>query len=315
MTMSAPTTTTNTAARPYRKIIRPRPPGHYALSGVPSRTSSHRNVCSIAPRPMISIRTVSPRSRNRRGSIATPTPLGVPVRIRSPGSRVTTSERKRDDLVRSEDQVGGGGVLARLAVDVRGQLQRAGVRHFGGDPRAPRGSCCRSPWPGSTAARDPGGRGRRRRRRSRSPRCARPRPSRRRARPRSRAAARPRSGISTFAVRRRAGGRQLHEDDRELRQLATGLVRVRRVVETDAEDRARARDRGEQPHVGERGTRSPSADAVSPPASRSSTVPLEKATSRSASRTSPATGPLVSGCDEGGQPHGRDPTEWGPDGR
>jgi hypothetical protein len=48
--------------------------------------------CSIVPSDSISIRTTSPSFRNCGGSIAMPTPLGVPVRIRSPASSVQVSE-------------------------------------------------------------------------------------------------------------------------------------------------------------------------------------------------------------------------------
>ena len=50
--------------------------------------ASYATACSIAPSDSISIRTTSPDCRNCGGSIAIPTPLGVPVRIRSPGRSV-----------------------------------------------------------------------------------------------------------------------------------------------------------------------------------------------------------------------------------
>ena len=51
-------------------------------------------VCSIAPRPSTSSRTTSPAARNCGGSIDWPTPSGVPVRMRSPGSSVHVSAMK-----------------------------------------------------------------------------------------------------------------------------------------------------------------------------------------------------------------------------
>ena len=49
---------------------------------------SARQTASMAPNPSISQRTVSPGLRNCRGSIAAPTPPGVPVKMMSPGSSV-----------------------------------------------------------------------------------------------------------------------------------------------------------------------------------------------------------------------------------
>ncbi len=48
---------------------------------------------SIAPSPSISTRTRSPGTSQRGGFMATATPAGVPVEIRSPGSSVKAVER------------------------------------------------------------------------------------------------------------------------------------------------------------------------------------------------------------------------------
>lgn len=48
---------------------------------------------SMAPIPSISQRTISPELRKRGGSIPIPTPSGLPVAIRSPGSSVKAVER------------------------------------------------------------------------------------------------------------------------------------------------------------------------------------------------------------------------------
>ena len=122
------------------------------------------------PAPLISMRTSSPRSRKVRGSIATPTPLGVPVRMRSPGSSVIASEMKPTSSSGPKTRSSRRAVLAQLAVDVRGQRElRAGRRpRRPSSPTGPTGSCCRSPSRASTAARGPGGRARTGRRRPRS---------------------------------------------------------------------------------------------------------------------------------------------------
>jgi peptidoglycan/xylan/chitin deacetylase (PgdA/CDA1 family) len=59
-----------------------------------TRCCIQRIECSIAPSRSISMRTTSREARKRGGSRPIPTPLGVPVRIRSPGSKVHVSEMK-----------------------------------------------------------------------------------------------------------------------------------------------------------------------------------------------------------------------------
>ena len=49
---------------------------------------SYTTLCSMTPSDSISIRIVSSDSNHAGGSIAAPTPFGVPVRIRSPGASV-----------------------------------------------------------------------------------------------------------------------------------------------------------------------------------------------------------------------------------
>ena len=74
--------------------------GQLGAAAQPSTTP-----CSITPSPSISIRTTSPGSRKRGGSSAMPTPLGVPVRIRSPGSSVIVSLMKSTSAGIAEDEV------------------------------------------------------------------------------------------------------------------------------------------------------------------------------------------------------------------
>ena len=73
------------------------------------------------------------------------------------------------------------------------------------------------------------------------------------------------------------------------------------VVEADAEDRARPRDRREQRHLGER-ERLAAGGLRSPEASRSSTVPDVNATT-SSPRTSPAIAVPGAGWGERREPH------------
>ena len=185
------------------------------------------------------MRTTSPLTRKRGGSKYIPTPLGVPVRIRSPGSSVNVSRRKSTISRDAEDQVAGARVLAQLAVDPRAQREVAGLRTSsavvihgpnGHEPSKPfaRVHCRSAPLEvargqvvGHRIARDlavgahddrqlalvvqapdDGRRVHRRARRG-----------------------------------HRAG--QLHEDDRHLRQLGVLLLRMGEVVQADAEDRAR----------------------------------------------------------------------------
>ena len=65
----------------------------------------------------------SPDCRNCGGSIPIPTPLGVPVRIRSPGTSVHVSRDEPDELLATEDQIRGAAVLAQLPVDPGPQAQ------------------------------------------------------------------------------------------------------------------------------------------------------------------------------------------------
>jgi Major Facilitator Superfamily len=51
------------------------------------------NRCRISPMPSTQLRSSSPGCRKRCGVRATPTPDGVPVKIRSPGYRVTIEDR------------------------------------------------------------------------------------------------------------------------------------------------------------------------------------------------------------------------------
>ena len=147
------------------------PPGR---SG-PSRATA----CSMAPSAVdLDAHGVAALEEPRAGPSPRRRRSGVPVRIRSPGSSVHVSTRKSTISCGPKTRSDGRRVLAQLAVDVRGQPQRARVGDLvgGRDPRAPRAASCRSPWRASTAARGPGGRGRRGRRRPRSRRCVPPAP-------------------------------------------------------------------------------------------------------------------------------------------
>ena len=99
-----------------------------------------RRSARSAPSPSIAILTRSPEPRNRGGSSAWPTPLGVPVRIRSPGAQRARLGDELDQLRAAEDQVRGAAVLAQLVVDPGAQPQVAGVGHLvgGRHPRAER---------------------------------------------------------------------------------------------------------------------------------------------------------------------------------
>ena len=98
-----------------------------------------RRRCSIAPSPSTSQRTTSPSSRKRGGSIAWPTPLGVPVRMRSPGSSVIASAMKstsaRGPKMRSDVRES----WRSSPLTCVGEAQVLGVGDLvgGRDPRAP----------------------------------------------------------------------------------------------------------------------------------------------------------------------------------
>ncbi len=79
--------------------------------------AGHSTLCSISPSPSMAIRITSPEFRNRGGSKPWPTPLGVPVRIRSSGSERARLGDELDQLLAAEDQIAGVRVLAELAVD------------------------------------------------------------------------------------------------------------------------------------------------------------------------------------------------------
>ena len=78
----------------------------------------------IEPTPSISIVISSPGFSQTGGSRNAPTPAGVPVMIRSPGSSVIACETNDDDLGDAEDHVRGVRVLHHLAVQDRADRQR-----------------------------------------------------------------------------------------------------------------------------------------------------------------------------------------------
>ena len=154
----------------------------------------------IEPTPSISIVISSPGCSQTGGFRNAPTPAGVPVMIRSPGSSVIACGDERDHLGDAEDLVRRVRVLHRpRRSGSRGSAAPAGrAPRSPGRGRRPAGTCratCRAP----TGRRRTGGRGPRRRwrRRSRATKSSASSPrrrspagrSRRRARPRSRAAA------------------------------------------------------------------------------------------------------------------------------
>ena len=77
--------------------------------------------------PSTSTSTVSPALSDTLGSRAQPTPGGVPVRIRSPGSSVKTFEQNATRNGDAEDQVVGRPVLEHLAVQPLHDAQPAPV--------------------------------------------------------------------------------------------------------------------------------------------------------------------------------------------
>ena len=91
-----------------------------ALSGGGSAADAHRLaiVCSIAPSPRPRSARRRPRRRNCGGSIACPTPSGVPVRMRSPGSSVIVSAMKSTSACGPKIRSAVRRVLAHLAVDL-----------------------------------------------------------------------------------------------------------------------------------------------------------------------------------------------------
>ena len=105
-------------------------------------------------------------------------------------------------------------------------------------------------------------------------------------------------------ARRDRGARELHEDDRRLRRLASGLRGVVAVVQADAEDRPRPRDRRQQPHLGQSvlgalepgsdrrppGGPGPSRRRARPPGRR---APRLRAEPHCRARTSPAAWPAI----------------------
>ena len=79
--------------------------------------------CVSLPTLSTSTSTTSPCLSERFGSMNSPTPQGVPVRITSPGSSVKRVRAEADQLGDAEDHLRGVGVLQQLAVDLRGHAQ------------------------------------------------------------------------------------------------------------------------------------------------------------------------------------------------
>ena len=86
------------------------------------------------PMPSISSSQMSPAFMKTGGLRAAPTPAGVPVMMRSPGSSVIAAD-ERDQRRDVEDQIGGGGALHDAAVEphLDFQAMRAGRQFVGAD--------------------------------------------------------------------------------------------------------------------------------------------------------------------------------------
>ena len=113
----------------------PRPAGGRGRAGDRGVSSSRSSIAarqatgfSSTPMPVTSIRTTSPGFRYFGGLKPIPTPAGVPVAIRSPGSSVMPARDRLDQRRDVEDQVGDRRVLPQLAVDVGAQPQARRIR-------------------------------------------------------------------------------------------------------------------------------------------------------------------------------------------
>ena len=200
----------------------------------------------------MAILTRSPEARNFGGSIAMPTPLGVPVRIRSPGASVQVCSDEVDELLAAEDQIRGARVLAQLAVDPGLQAQVAGVgqlvdgRHPGAERAERVGALGARPLRlaalqvtggdvvGDAEAADPAA-----------------------GADHDRQLALVVQSLDDLGAVDRAAGRRdrtadLDEHDRLLGALAAGLLHVLGVVEADRVDRPRLQDGRQQLHLGQR---------------------------------------------------------------
>ena len=83
-----------------------------------------------SPTPSISTSTSSPGFKNTGGLPTTPTPGGVPVKIKSPGSSVTTCDRYAISCGISKIELARIEILHRFAVQSQTDGQGVRVRHF-----------------------------------------------------------------------------------------------------------------------------------------------------------------------------------------